>query len=997
MTPLMPRAEDYTSMWWTDGFPGVVEEAPWRRCIQTGRFALVMDTESMTIPHFGAVPAGTSYADCGREDVPAWQALPQADLRLRIKVGGKDYRCTKGGEWSRLEGPRLIASGRVLQRADVTDLVFKAEDGGQLNVDARFETVAWSDRLGLVLAARPGTRPLVAGEQSFGKVGGGFGLDGTNHLEIPSSPEVDPDQFTFEAWVFVPRDYRASKRLPAWLVCKNSNEARDGHYGILVSNGVPEARLNIGGGAKNLFIARSESRRKLKLEQWNHLVMSYDGKTLRLYLDGAIVATKEVGRARSKGPAGLAIGRRQDGSGDGYHFRGVVDEIRVYPRALTDQEVRIRRSGRELPQGAGGPAFERSFKADGRASETKLREVWKQVEMEVALGREGRELKGSWNLPAKQAWSTPEWREAHLALDPVSFQKAPEASPVAIEAKDIATGTSQPVEFSPSRGWHRINLDQVKPVVPEGGPDRGNDAMERVRLHLRNPSPQEQDVRLLLEKNDVGLRGRFGVPITGVSAILRDRNGNPTGIPVQLSKNWHYAPAGGEFARLWFHGFSRLRLPPGASAELELSIVYGHWGGVAAASHAQLCLIGWGSNQRWDQSAIGAWGESICYEPAQAQVGSSILDVRPLMVRGKEGSERWWWTANVGGADYFRFFQHDGVRVPHSAMRATYQKYGPCLTEVVYSGRIGRGIRQSVATSISRGDDVLRGVYRLRLDVDEAADFSRFAIFQTGSDRYACSSPRKFAFGNESGLAREWSARPGGNGYRSEPIQCLGRVPWISLHDASSRTGKDAGAWADAGIVIRSWKARLGGKDAAPWVAEHGLDLGATKTSIIDLVPPPGVKRLEAGDFVEAVIELVVVPQSEGDYYGPNQALRAALVEHGKGWQMIHREAIGDDRKVEVTAGQLERVWPDVRVRTADGQGSLSLDGGLGYVPVTFSGLKSGNGHLLMIDGKEFDQSVHGSDFWQTDYDPESRSWSRTYNIPGEDRKVRSIRLVSRP
>ena len=41
------------------------------------------------------------------------------------------------------------------QRADVTDLVFTAKDGTELSVDARFETVAWPDRLALILAARP--------------------------------------------------------------------------------------------------------------------------------------------------------------------------------------------------------------------------------------------------------------------------------------------------------------------------------------------------------------------------------------------------------------------------------------------------------------------------------------------------------------------------------------------------------------------------------------------------------------------------------------------------------------------------------------------------------------------------------------------------------------------------------------------------------------------------------------------------------------------------
>ena len=64
-------------------------------------------------------------------------------------------------------------------------------------------------------------------------------------------------------------------------------------------------------------------------------------------------------------------------------------------------------------------------------------------------------------------------------------------------------------------------------------------------------------------------------------------------------------------------------------------------------------------------------------------------------------------------------------------------------------------------------------------------------------------------------------------------------------------------------------------------------------TSTVDLLPPPGVTRLEPGDFVEATIEHVIMPQFAADYYGPNEALRAALGQWENTWRMIHREAVG--------------------------------------------------------------------------------------------------------
>jgi hypothetical protein len=167
LAAFMPRVEDYTHMWWAEGFPAHTPAAPWRRVVQTGSYAFTLDTDTLRIPHFGPVSHGVCYQAAARADNRAWQSLPPAELVLSIQVGGKTYRGTAGGEWTQFTGPRLIESGRLLQRADVTDLVFTADDGTRLNVEARFETVAWPDRLALVLAARPRLLPDVRPSQQW--------------------------------------------------------------------------------------------------------------------------------------------------------------------------------------------------------------------------------------------------------------------------------------------------------------------------------------------------------------------------------------------------------------------------------------------------------------------------------------------------------------------------------------------------------------------------------------------------------------------------------------------------------------------------------------------------------------------------------------------------------------------------------------------------------------------------------------------------------------
>lgn len=1001
---LMPREADYTLMWWADGFPGNIPQAPWRRVIQTGNFAMALDTETLAIPHLGAL-RGDNYAAAARSGDRAWAGLPPAKLDLTITVHGKEFRCAGGSKWSQFGGPRLIESGRFVQRADVTDLAFQASDGTKLNVEARFETVAWPDRLGLILAARPGLAPIQPGEASFGRVGGGFGLDGTNHFEIPHRPELDTEKFTLTFWAFAPTDFEASERTHPWLVCKNHHEQAEGNYGIVLLDGRPQARMNIGGGRTNAFTAESSTR--LRMEQWNHLAMSYDGDTLRLFVNGEPSGETKIGRTRKAGSTGLAFGRRQDNCGDGFHFRGVIDEIRFHDHALPPAEIRRHFQKPETAPSGTKPAGEWTFRADGQAAVAKLSERWTSAAMDIRLAA----MKNEWHqrvaLSAGETWDNGSWKEAYVVLDertgitPARWRNllagaAQPAVALLVDAQEMPKGAVRSVPFDAARGWHRINLDGIEPIVPAGATDRQNDAIERVKITLENPADREQVARLLFEKSAHGIRQRIGAAITGVSAMLRDMDGNPSGIPVQLSKNWHNRPEGGVYSGQWFHGLSQVRLPPHAKVELELTLAYGHWGGVAAASHAQLCLIGWGSNQQWDQSALGAWGESICYEPDQAQAQCGILDVRPVMVNSVNANKPWGWTHNVGGGDFFRLFDASGQRVFPRGMKTAFTKQGPCLTEVTYAGRTGNGMEHAATVSLARTDDLVRGNYRLRLDVTQPVDFSRFVLFQIGADTYSYTAERKMALGHETGLAKEWPTQWGGNTNRTAPMRCAGRFPWISLHEGGESTAqrsheatpglvqpakKPDGAWANRGIIIRSWQAKLGGQPAEPWFVEHGVSARGMATSTADLVPPPGVTRLRPGDFLEATIEHVIVPQSSSDYYGPNEALRAALAQHGNTWRMIERQAVGNDRVVEMKRGTLLGTFPAVQVQAKNDRADFTFVGGLGYVPVTITGLTSPRGFALHVDGELLDQSVHGRDFWQTDYDPATKRWSRTYNV----------------
>ena len=102
---------------------------------------------------------------------------------------------------------------------------------------------------------------------------------------------------------------------------------------------------------------------------------------------------------------------------------------------------------------------------------------------------------------------------------------------------------------------------------------------------------------------------------------------------------------------------------------------------------------------------------------------------------------------------------------------------------------------------------------------------------------------------------------------------------------------------------------------------------------------------------------------------------------YGDTWRTIQREARGNDRQVELSTGTLHQLYPAITIATVADKAAGTLRGGLGYLAITFAGLTSPHGHRLTLDGMPLDQSVHGADFWQTDFDPVTGHWSVTYNV----------------
>ena len=119
-------------------------------------------------------------------------------------------------------------------------------------------------------------------------------------------------------------------------------KARD--YGFELCSGVMRAQL----GSGTAFIATAtQTWTSADLNVWKHVAMTYDGSTLRLYVNGVLASSAAGTHGTNNNP--LVLGQWSLGT---EYWNGLIDEVRVYTRALTAGEIQ---TDQTTPIG-GGPS-----------------------------------------------------------------------------------------------------------------------------------------------------------------------------------------------------------------------------------------------------------------------------------------------------------------------------------------------------------------------------------------------------------------------------------------------------------------------------------------------------------------------------------------------------------------------------------------------------------------------------------------------------------------
>ncbi|HLN78329.1 MAG TPA: LamG-like jellyroll fold domain-containing protein [Nocardioidaceae bacterium] len=188
-------------------------------------------------------------------------------------------------------------------------------------------------------------------------------LDGSSgFIGVPSSPSLGVrGDFTVEAWA---KPNRGGSLAGAVLQKGGSEEGfEDWEYRLSVTS-EDEWRGTVFIGGDNVTVTDPE---KVSTSEWTHLVMVLSDHSLRLYVDGSAVASTTIKGEVNTGTGVLAVGRAGSLSSD--YFKGAVDEVAVYGRALdADTVAAHHRLG--LAGSRGGPRA--AFTASQRAGTSPL-------------------------------------------------------------------------------------------------------------------------------------------------------------------------------------------------------------------------------------------------------------------------------------------------------------------------------------------------------------------------------------------------------------------------------------------------------------------------------------------------------------------------------------------------------------------------------------------------------------------------------------------------
>ncbi|MEK7309789.1 MAG: LamG-like jellyroll fold domain-containing protein [Planctomycetota bacterium] len=151
-----------------------------------------------------------------------------------------------------------------------------------------------------------------------------------DYVVVPDSNSLDlTNNFTVQAWIKFDVGGTENPR----IISKGWEN--QGGYELALGGTTSNRKVAFYGGPGDTLLLESNST--ISSSVWNYIVVTYDGITMRLYLNGSQDASKSTTGALAITNYLLNIGRNSGNSTDKY--KGLLDDIRIYNYARSPEQI----------------------------------------------------------------------------------------------------------------------------------------------------------------------------------------------------------------------------------------------------------------------------------------------------------------------------------------------------------------------------------------------------------------------------------------------------------------------------------------------------------------------------------------------------------------------------------------------------------------------------------------------------------------------------------
>lgn len=148
-------------------------------------------------------------------------------------------------------------------------------------------------------------------------------------VAVPDNPKLSvTDELTMECWV----KSQQPRQPNAWIVNRIFAGGIATGYRLGILDGKPCFEIPVTDWSHHLVAAQP-----LPLDRWVHLAGTYDGAVMRIYVDGELQGTMERPGPIHPNSFKLCLGNFDEGHQA--HFQGLLDEVKLYNRALSPVEI----------------------------------------------------------------------------------------------------------------------------------------------------------------------------------------------------------------------------------------------------------------------------------------------------------------------------------------------------------------------------------------------------------------------------------------------------------------------------------------------------------------------------------------------------------------------------------------------------------------------------------------------------------------------------------